>query len=681
MKHRLKHKNEHSPAARKKRQPKFLSGFIVLLFVVIFAGLGVHYLHHLRAATVFMATGITDTACSKFASLSGNDNNAGTLASPYATVQKLDATLGTGQVGCLRGGDYNTGATTTRRQLNFNNNNGVTITAYKGEVVKIHGTPWMNGANYTLSYLNFDQDDATWGPGSFCGGIDEYTGGMAIGGSGDSVIHSNLYVDAAIPFHNRGFGFGIGGITGTSPSGVVIAYDRIHDVGDCGVEMHGIYDDTGVNPQIHDNWFYDIPAGAGVQFWDHAHGAQAYNNVFDEVSSCFDAGSNTTDTFNINIYHNICANSSGVQEPYLTYCATADNTMTFATGRCTGPDPGQAIFDCWGTSGCNNATGSGNSLHNNLLWCTSTAHCTTSLSNSSGVSFSNNAVANPQFSDPNYATSHDYRLSASSPAATWELWDGDLGAGGGGGGGGGGTTTVPATPTGLTATAGNASVTLNWNANAAGDNVINYNVYRTDTAPVWASPTTNSFTNSDQVTNGTQYCYQVSAVNAAGESAKSAQVCATPSGTTLTIPSTPTGLVATPGNGQVSLQWNANPAGDSVQHYNVYRTDTTSVWASPTTNSFTNASNVVNGTQYCYQVSAVNAQGESSKTTQVCATPQAGSTLQGDLNNDGHVNIFDLSAFLTKWQAPNATGLPEDFNGDGQVNIFDLSILLSNYGK
>ncbi len=57
-----------------------------------------------------------------------------------------------------------------------------------------------------------------------------------------------------------------------------------------------------------------------------------------------------------------------------------------------------------------------------------------------------------------------------------------------------------------------------------------------------------------------------------------------------------------------------------------------------------------------------------------------GGTVTGDLNGDSHVNVFDLSIFLTKWQAPNANGLPEDFNGDGQVNIFDLSILLANYG-
>jgi hypothetical protein len=52
----------------------------------------------------------------------------------------------------------------------------------------------------------------------------------------------------------------------------------------------------------------------------------------------------------------------------------------------------------------------------------------------------------------------------------------------------------------------------------------------------------------------------------------------------------------------------------------------------------------------------------------------------GDLNNDGHVNAFDLSIFLNHWQQTGSS-LPEDFNNDSIVNVFDLSILLSNWGK
>lgn len=53
------------------------------------------------------------------------------------------------------------------------------------------------------------------------------------------------------------------------------------------------------------------------------------------------------------------------------------------------------------------------------------------------------------------------------------------------------------------------------------------------------------------------------------------------------------------------------------------------------------------------------------------------SALVGDLNNDGVVNVFDLSILLSQW---GSTGTA-DLNHDGTVNVFDLSILLSNWGQ
>ncbi|GAC1600428.1 MAG: hypothetical protein NVS3B29_00870 [Candidatus Saccharimonadales bacterium] len=48
----------------------------------------------------------------------------------------------------------------------------------------------------------------------------------------------------------------------------------------------------------------------------------------------------------------------------------------------------------------------------------------------------------------------------------------------------------------------------------------------------------------------------------------------------------------------------------------------------------------------------------------------------GDINHDGRVDVFDLSALLSGWGTTSAN---LDFNHDGTVNIFDLSILLSNW--
>ncbi len=91
--------------------------------------------------------------------------------------------------------------------------------------------------------------------------------------------------------------------------------------------------------------------------------------------------------------------------------------------------------------------------------------------------------------------------------------------------------TSPATPTGLTATGGNAQVSLTWNASAG---ATSYHVKRATASggpftTTLASPTAANYADT-QVTNGTTYFYVVSAVNIAGESANSGQVPATPAG-------------------------------------------------------------------------------------------------------------------------------------------------------
>ena len=89
--------------------------------------------------------------------------------------------------------------------------------------------------------------------------------------------------------------------------------------------------------------------------------------------------------------------------------------------------------------------------------------------------------------------------------------------------------TPPNAPTGLTATAGNATVFLNWDASTSG--ATNYTVKRAMMAggpyTIIASAATNSYTDTG-VSNCAVYYYVVSAVNTNGESANSAQVNATP---------------------------------------------------------------------------------------------------------------------------------------------------------
>jgi fibronectin type 3 domain-containing protein len=87
-------------------------------------------------------------------------------------------------------------------------------------------------------------------------------------------------------------------------------------------------------------------------------------------------------------------------------------------------------------------------------------------------------------------------------------------------------------------------------------------------------------------------------------------------------PSTPTGLTPTPADGKVSLLWNASSGATS---WNVYRsTDgvTYTLYASVSGTSFID-SGLSDGVSYSYEVSAVNAAGESALSAAVSATPQA----------------------------------------------------------
>ena len=89
----------------------------------------------------------------------------------------------------------------------------------------------------------------------------------------------------------------------------------------------------------------------------------------------------------------------------------------------------------------------------------------------------------------------------------------------------------PGTPSGLTASAGNAQVSLSWTAPTTGVAIANYNVYRSTTQNgtyiVIASPTTTSYTDTG-LTNEHVYWYKVNAQNSYGFSSNTTEVSATP---------------------------------------------------------------------------------------------------------------------------------------------------------
>jgi fibronectin type 3 domain-containing protein len=174
---------------------------------------------------------------------------------------------------------------------------------------------------------------------------------------------------------------------------------------------------------------------------------------------------------------------------------------------------------------------------------------------------------------------------------------------------------TPATPTGLAATPGSASMSLTWTAVSG---ATAYRVYRSGV--LVGSPTTNAFTDSG-LTNGAAYSWTVAAVKQnSAPSALSGSVSSTP---IAAAPSAPTGLAASPGDGQVALTWTA-PAGADA--YAVYRDGT--LVASPLTASYTDLA-AANGASHTYYVvafrqnSVASAASSTVTSTAVAATPLA----------------------------------------------------------
>ena len=215
---------------------------------------------------------------------------------------------------------------------------------------------------------------------------------------------------------------------------------------------------------------------------------------------------------------------------------------------------------------------------------------------------------------------------------------------------------MPATPTGLTATAGVGSISLSW---AATTNATAYTLKRSTTGTagsfaLLASPTGTSYVDSG-LAGSTRYYYTVSAKNDSGESAASDPVSAS---TPVGPPAAPA-PTATAGNATVTLNW-ATVAG--AASYEVSR-------ATSATGSYTSLasgltvltyadSGLTNGSTYFYKVGARNTAGVT-LSDPVSATPSGG----GGGGGGGSSNCTLTLASSNDW-------------GSGQV----LRVLLSNTG-
>jgi fibronectin type 3 domain-containing protein len=193
---------------------------------------------------------------------------------------------------------------------------------------------------------------------------------------------------------------------------------------------------------------------------------------------------------------------------------------------------------------------------------------------------------------------------------------------------------VPSRPTGISASAADAEVTVTW---TVVDGATSYNVYRVYGSIGFRIGTSKTASYTYTVTSKGTYEYEVSAVSASGfESARSdrTEVAVTP-------PSTPTGVSTSVADAEVTVSWNAVTGASS---YNVYRsgsqTETSTKVGASTTASYTDT--VAGVGTYHYEVSAVSAGGlESvySDRTEVAVTAPAVPTNVSASTEDGEVTV------------------------------------------
>ena len=205
----------------------------------------------------------------------------------------------------------------------------------------------------------------------------------------------------------------------------------------------------------------------------------------------------------------------------------------------------------------------------------------------------------------------------------------------------------PSAPLDLTATPGDGEVKLTWDApESVGGLAIDYYEYRVDRGGDWTSTELNLQVTVTGLANGQTYVFEVRAVNA-HDDGEAATVTATPA----LPPSVPLNLRAAPGDGQVTLTWDApeSDGGLDIERYEV-RVDGSGDWTSVGLDLQVTVMDLTNGQLYEFEVRAVNAHdaGAAATVTVTPALPPSAPLNLRAAPDDGEVTLT--------WEAPESDG-------------------------
>ena len=182
-------------------------------------------------------------------------------------------------------------------------------------------------------------------------------------------------------------------------------------------------------------------------------------------------------------------------------------------------------------------------------------------------------------------------------------------------------TDKPGAPTNVVAEAvGATGAKVTFDAPASnGSPITGYRLYDSNGAKIADCPNTVCEVNG--LRTGQSYRFSVSAVNEQGESARTASNEITPTG----VPDRPGGPSVTPGDGELTMTWDApNNNGSPITGYTVYATAASGSRTCTTSGERTcTISGLVNDQNYTVTVVATNANGNSQASPGVSGTPKA----------------------------------------------------------
>ena len=214
---------------------------------------------------------------------------------------------------------------------------------------------------------------------------------------------------------------------------------------------------------------------------------------------------------------------------------------------------------------------------------------------------------------------------------------------------------IPAAPT---ATAGNAQALLSWSApsDIGGGPITDYVIqYSSDMGFNWTTfvdgTSTSTLTTVTGLNNSSAYVFRVSAMNSYGTGFPSASSnTTTPSGP----PPAPTGLVATVGDGRVSIAFTQSSNGGSAISNYKYSIDNGSTWTDRSPAAMTSPlviSGLNNGASYQVKILAVSSAGDGTPSSAVAVLPAVAPGSPTGLSG----SISSSTATLS-WAAPASNG-------------------------